>query len=159
MPQRGGSLTRQGQASELQLGLDSLLEMYSSASSAVTSSNAALAAANQSWRLKLSWRQEESGWAEKGIIGHFVNWRAQRFEKWKEEEEGIGRLCVATANYNDMLAFMTTDMQGRLEERKMKRDRDRTEKLALKTKKLELKKERGERNLAVSGGREQTNWD
>ena len=56
-----------------------------------------------------------------------------------------------------MLAFMTTDMQGRLEERKMKRDRDRTEKLALKTKKLELKKERGERNLAVSGGREQTN--
>ena len=127
--------------SELQLGREELLEMHSSASSAATSSNAALAATKAEDKRKADELRKAS-------LGILSTDELRDLRNGKKKRKASANCVSPPPNYDGMLAF-TTDLQGRLEERKMKRDRDRIEKLALKTKKLELKKERDERNFRL----------
>jgi hypothetical protein len=123
-------------ASELQLGLEELLELHSAASSAATNSNAASAATKADDKKKA----EQLRQASLGMLSP---------EEKRDLRNGKRRKTTAPfvlpppmSNNHVMTDSFTEDIEARIQERKQKRDSDRNEKHALKAKQIELEKDR-----------------
>ena len=118
-------------ASELQLGLEELLELHMSASDAASSSNAALAASKAEDK-----RKAEN--LRKASLGMLSSKELSDLRNEKKRKKIPN--CVSPPPINDAMLAFNKDMQARIEERKQKRESDRNDKLALRAKRIESKK-------------------
>jgi hypothetical protein len=124
-------------ASDLQTGLEELLQMHSSASSAAANTNAASTANKEEDK-----RNAES--MRRASMGTMTPKERRDLQNGKKRKTTAP--CVSPPPISNdpavMMDSFTEDIEARIEDRKQKRDSNRNEKHALKAKQIELEKER-----------------